>query len=78
MATDFFERLAEIEVPPPPEQFDDQLHDRVNRSLVAGQLFDLVISGMPWALLQLARALVGFFTFTMTGRSETKTNHKRR
>ncbi|MEX0677975.1 MAG: hypothetical protein WD063_12915 [Pirellulales bacterium] len=78
MATDLFEQLAELEVPPPPDQFDQQLHERVNRSLVCGQLVDLGVSGMPWALAHFARALVGFLTLTVTGRYESKTKHRRR
>ena len=80
MATDFFEQLAELEVPPPPEaeQFDRQLHDRVNRSLVAGQLVDLATGGLPWAFIHFARALVGLVTLTLTGRYDTKTKHRRR
>jgi hypothetical protein len=80
MATDLFDRLAELEVPPPPEadEFDRQLHQRVNRSLVAGQLTDLVVGGLPWALVHFLRALVGLATFTCTGRYDNKTDHKRR
>lgn len=75
MATNLFERLAELEVPPPPPQFDAQLHDRVNRSLVTWQLIDLLVRGMPWALGHFAQALVGYLAFTLTGRYETKTKH---
>jgi hypothetical protein len=80
MATDLFERLAELEIPPPPDtdEFDRQLHERVNRSLVAGQLTDLVVGGLPWAIAHFARALVGLVTFTVTGRYEAKTKDQRR
>lgn len=80
MATDLFERLAELEVPPPPEaeQFDRQLHQRVNRSLVAAQFTDLVVGGLPFAALHFARALVGLLAFTITGRYDSKTKNKRR
>jgi hypothetical protein len=80
MATDLFDRLAELEVPPPPDtdQFDRQLHERVNRSLVAGQLTDLVVGGLPWALVHFLRALVGLVTLTATGRYDAKPKHHRR
>lgn len=80
MATDLFERLAELEVPPPPEaeQFDRQLHQRVNRSLVTAQFTDLVVGGLPFAVLHFARALVGLLAFTITGRYDSKTKNKRR
>ena len=70
------ERLADWEVPPPPAQFDSQLHDRVNRSLVATQLVDLIVHGLPWALLHFARALVGLVAFTVTGRYEPNKKKK--
>lgn len=80
MATDLFDRLAELEVPPQPdtETFDRQLHERVNRWLVIGQVVDLVFGGIPWALAHFLRSLVVFATFTATGRYDNKTNRKRR
>ncbi len=77
MATDLFERLAELDVPPPPAQFDDQLHERVNRSLVVGQLMDLVFGAVPWAVVEFSRAVIGSVLFTLTGRYETKPNRRR-
>jgi hypothetical protein len=78
MASNLFEQLADLEVPPPPDQFDRQLHERVNRSLVQTQLVDLIVSGLPWALLHFARAFVGLITFTLTGRYETNPKNQRR
>lgn len=78
MATDLFERLAELDVPPPPAQFDDQLHERVNRSLVVGQLMDLVFGAVPWAIVEFSRAVIGGVLFTLTGRYETKPTRRRR
>jgi hypothetical protein len=75
MATNLFERLAEMDVPPPPAHFDAQLHDRVNRSLVTWQLIDLLVRGMPWALGHFAQAMLGAAAFTLTGRYETKTKN---
>lgn len=72
------EQLAELEVPPPPPQFDKQLHQRVNRSLVISQFLDLLVAGLPWAMLHFARAVVGLVAFTLTGRYEAKRNRKRR
>jgi len=78
MATDLFDRLSELEVPPPPERFDEQLHDRVNRSLFIGQLVDLVVGALPFAIMHFTRSLVGFAVFTATGRYETKPKDQRR
>ena len=68
MATDFLEQLAEMEVPELPDHFDRQLHQRVNRSLLLQQLLELAVSGLPWAALQFARALLGLLVYTATGR----------
>jgi hypothetical protein len=78
MASNLLDQLAELEVPPPPAHFDQQLHDRVNRSLVISQFADLAVSGLPWALLQFARAFVGLIAFSITGRYENKTRNGRR
>ena len=77
MATDLFDKLAELDVPPPPERFDQQLHERVNRSLVIGQVFDLLFGAVPWALNQFGRAFIGLVLFTLTGRYETKRKRRR-
>jgi hypothetical protein len=78
MANNLLEQLADWEVPPPPAAFDTQLHDRVNRSLLTAQLVDLLVSGVPWALLQFGKAFLGLLTFTACGRYETKEKKNRR
>jgi len=78
MSLNLLEQLADWEVPPPPAQFDAQLHERVNRSLVKAQVIDLVVRGLPWTLAHFARAIVGLFTFTLLGRYEVKPKDKRR
>ena len=70
MVDDFFEQLAQGEVPPPPPEFDQQLHARVNRSLLFVQLTDLVFGATPGAMMQLARALGGLLTYSVTGKFE--------
>ncbi len=73
MATDLFDQLADLEVPPPPERFDQQLHDGVNRSLVVGQFVDLVLVAVPFAIVHFARRVAGMAIFTVhrTLRNET-------
>ena len=78
MASNLFDRLADLEVPPPPAQFDQQLHERVNRSLVVGHVVNLVFDALPWALTHFARALVGAATYTLAGRYEIDPKHKPR
>lgn len=77
MADNFLEQLGELEVPPPPAQFDSQLHERVNESLLGVQLTELVVEVMPMAIAEMARAFVGFVTFTLTGRYEGERPSKR-
>jgi len=77
MAPDLLDRLAQTEVPPPPATFDSQLHDKVNRSLVITQFVDLFVAGLPWAILQFSRALLGFVAFTVTGRYDGKSKRRR-
>jgi hypothetical protein len=67
MATDFLEQLAQMDVPAVPEHFDRQLHQRMNRSLLAQQLLDLAASGLPWAAAHFLRALLGAVIFSVTG-----------
>ena len=67
MATDLFDQLADLEVPPPPVGFDHSLHERLNRSLTAQQIFDLGLRALPCAGIELFRALLGFFSLTITG-----------
>jgi hypothetical protein len=71
MANDFLERLADVDVPPPPAEFDGELHLRVNRSLVIVQLVELVCGALPWAVCELSRALAGFVRFTITGKYDS-------
>jgi len=78
MAPNLLEQLAELEVPPPPPQFDAQLHENVNRALLATQIVDLFVSALPWALLQFGQAFLGFVSFTVTGKYPPKSKRQRR
>lgn len=68
MTPDLFEQLAERDVPPPPPHFNRQLHERVNRSLLASQLVDLALGAVPWATGHMLMALGGFLRLTVTGK----------
>jgi len=76
--TDLLEKLAEWEVPPPPAQFDAQLHERVNRSLVVWQFVDLLLHGLPWAAAHFSQALMGLIIYTVTGRYPPDRRKQRR
>ena len=66
----FLEQLAEWEVPPPPEQFDEQLHHRVNDALVVFQVVEFAIRAVPWAMMHFAQALASAIVMSITGRHE--------
>lgn len=63
-----FEELAEQEIPPLPADFGQAVHQRVNRSLVALQILDLLWRGLPLAFLLFGRAVIGLLAFTFTGK----------
>jgi hypothetical protein len=68
MAPDFLDQLADMEVPPPPAEFGQELHQRMNRGLVIVQLVELVAIVFPTAVLELGRALGGLVRFTASGK----------
>jgi hypothetical protein len=78
MAPDLLEQLADVEVPPPPAAFDAQLHDKVNRALLLTQFVDLIVTALPWAIVQFSKSLLGLVAFTVTGRYESKSKKRRR
>ena len=71
MATDFLERLAEQEIPPLPDSFEQRVHERVNYSLVVLHVLDLAERGMPWAMLCFGRAVIGLVMMSLSGRFES-------
>ncbi len=76
MATDLWQQLATEEVPPPPVEFDNQLHQRVNKSLVSLQLVDLAVRAMPWAIVEFARAVLGLVAYSIAGRYPDRPEEK--
>ncbi|MGD9720451.1 MAG: hypothetical protein AB7O59_24925 [Pirellulales bacterium] len=78
MAPDLLEQLADVSVPPPPAEFDTQLHEKVNRGLVLSQLVELFLYAMPWACAHFGKAVLGVVAFTVTGRYESKSKRRRR
>jgi hypothetical protein len=68
MASDLLEQLAQLEVPPPPAELNQQVHQRVNRSLLVLHVLDLGLRAMPWAMWQLSQALIAGVIRTALGR----------
>ena len=73
---DPLEKLALLEVPEPPAEFDRQLHRRLNQRLIVQHMADLLLRAMPWAILEMARAALGLFGFTLTGRFDDERRPK--
>lgn len=57
-------------------EFDHQLHERVNKSLVSLQVVDLAVRAMPWAMMHFARAVLGAVAFTISGRYPDRPEEK--
>lgn len=76
MANDFFEQLSQIEVPPPPAEFDRQLHERMNRTLLWVHLSDFAVGTLGFALVNMFRALIGLISLTVTGKFEASSKKK--
>jgi hypothetical protein len=68
MKQDLLERLAEATVPPLPADFDRAVHQRLNRTLVVGQLAEFACVALPCALAEFARALAAATLFTSSGK----------
>ncbi len=76
MNSDFLDQLADVDVPPPPAEFGQELHVRVNRTLTYLQLIEFACAALPWALWELGRALAGWARFTLSGKYDW--NRKKR
>ena len=59
MASDLLEQLAQLEVPPPPAELNQQVHQRVNRSLLVLHVLDLGLRAMPWAMWSSMAGVLG-------------------
>ena len=68
MATDLLEQLSRSEVPPPPDEFDRQFHQRLNQSLLFGHLVELAFRAIPFAFGFFLQAVIGLLVLSLTGR----------
>ena len=76
MAPDFLQHLADAEVPPVPSTFGEQLHERMNRGLLAMQVVEFLTLVFPAAMFELGRGLAALARFTLSGKYEL--NEKKR
>ncbi len=64
---DFLEELADRKVCEPPPDFDRQLHQRVNRTLVVQHVIDFFLGAIPWSAVHFFRGVFGWLLLTITG-----------
>ncbi len=65
---DFLDRLANMEVHEPPSDFNRQLHERVNRTLVIQHVIDFFVGAIAWSAVQFFHATIGWLVFTIMGK----------
>ena len=68
MTDDLLQQLADVEVPVPPDDFDRQVHQRLNVRLLLAHLAELALCGLPMAFLYFSRAFLGLVIYSVTGR----------
>jgi hypothetical protein len=72
MPQNLLEQLGEDKVPAPPPRLQIAVRERMNASLMALYVADLLLRGLPWAMLQFGQAWWGAVTFTLTGNYEPR------
>lgn len=77
MTNDLFERLAQDEVPPLPEQFDSEVHTRLNRVLLATHVAEFLLAAAPFTVVRFARAFVELLVYTATGKANVDRRDRR-
>ncbi len=78
MSDNLLEQLGSRDVPPVPEEFDEQLHARVNRTLLTRDLFDLGLRATPWAMGIFAQAVIDLLGFTLSGHLQDERPKRRK
>ncbi len=71
MTRGLLESLAAHDVPPVPAEFDERVHQRLNRALLAAHLVDLALGAVPYLAGHLLRGVVHLMGATYTGKFES-------
>jgi hypothetical protein len=69
---DPWEQLAAVEIPPLPENFTGDVHQRLNKTILAMHLLELGMGAAAFACRHFAQALMGLVLFTFSGRFEAE------
>jgi len=67
MSDNILNQLAAMEVPPPPDNLDQDVHQSVNRWLLGLQLLNFLLRAIPTAAAYFAYAVAGAMFYTLFG-----------
>ncbi len=73
MSFNLLDQLSRQDIPEPPPKLRQSVRSQMNSTLVLLQVLDLLLRGMPFALLHFAKAVAGLLLFTLTGTYEPRT-----
>jgi hypothetical protein len=68
MANDILQQLADWEVPQPPTDLANEVHQRLNSRLTAVHLIEFVGGTVPYAMWEFLRAISGLARYTLSGK----------
>ena len=64
----FLDQLADEDMPVMPDEFDTNLHHRINNLLIGQQVLELICFAIPYVFFHYLHALTGATCFSMSGR----------
>jgi hypothetical protein len=67
MSDNILNQLAAMEVPAPPDNLDQVVHQSVNRWLLGLQLLNFLLRAIPTAAAYFACAMAGAIYYTLVG-----------
>lgn len=77
MSQDLLSRLSETDVPPIPEEFDAEIHQRVNQRLVVSHVLDFAVEGLGYALLAWLEAVAATVGHMFSGQFQSSDRRRR-
>ncbi len=72
MTQNLLDQLADVEIPPPPDNFDRNVHERLNGRLLLMHTFEFATSVFLYAIITFAQALFAAATFSLSGQYEDR------
>jgi len=65
------DQLADVDVPPLPENLDQHVHRRLNHWLLVVQIGDFLLGGLPFAFAAFVRAVGALVSLSLSGEFPT-------